>query len=220
LKLCFLGTSHAAQHLSLAAKEKGFKLVEPKDADLVFVSEDTPTDAEGHRDLGVIKGLVAEAFRMTVDATPIVLTSAVPPGFTRALGLPLWHQAETLRIKDAVERARKPEMLIVGEKEPGKGFANLPAPYVRYLLSFKCPVLRMTWEEAEFAKIAINMTLASQVENTNRLSKAAEKVGARWDVIAEVLKNDSRIGPKSYLQPGDWRESPHLLRDWKTLEAI
>jgi UDPglucose 6-dehydrogenase len=217
LKLCFLGTSHAAQHLSQAAKEKGFELVAQDEADLVFVSEDTPTDSSGNRDLGVIRSLVKRA---TKTSAPIVLTSAVPPGFTRSLGFELWHQSETLRIKDAVERARKPEMLIVGEKEPGKGFANLPAPYVRYLLSFKCPVLRMTWEEAEFAKIAINMTLASQVENTNRLAKAASKVGARWDVIAEVLKNDSRIGPKSYLQPGDWRESPHLLRDWRTLEAI
>jgi UDPglucose 6-dehydrogenase len=217
LKLCFLGTSHAAQHLSQAAKEKGFELVAQEEADLVFISEDTPTDAQGNRDLGVIRALVKRARK---TAVPIVLTSAVPPGFTRSLGFELWHQSETLRIKDAVERARKPEMLIVGEKEPGKGFANLPAPYVRYLLSFKCPVLRMTWEEAEFAKIAINMTLASQVENTNRLAKAASKVGVRWDVIAEVLKNDSRIGPKSYLQPGDWRESPHLLRDWKTLEAI
>jgi UDP-glucose 6-dehydrogenase len=217
LKLCFLGTSHAAQHLSQAAKEKGFDLVAQEDADLVFVSEDTPTDSSGNRDLGVIRAIVKRA-RNT--SAPIVLTSAVPPGFTRSLDFELWHQSETLRIKDAVERARRPEMLIVGEKEPGKGFANLPAPYVRYLLSFKCPVLRMTWEEAEFAKIAINMTLASQVENTNRLAKAAEKVGARWDVIAEVLKNDSRIGPNSYLQPGDWRESPHLLRDWRTLEAI
>jgi UDPglucose 6-dehydrogenase len=217
LKLCFLGTSHAAQHLSLAAKEKGFELVAQEESDLVFVSEDTPTDSQGNRDLGVIRALVKRAIK---TSAPIVLTSAVPPGFTRSLGFDLWHQSETLRIKDAVERARKPEMLIVGEKEPGKGFANLPAPYVRYLLSFKCPVLRMTWEEAEFAKIAINMTLASQVENTNRLAKAAEKVGVRWEVISEVLKNDSRIGPRSYLQPGDWRESPHLLRDWRTLEAI
>lgn len=217
MKVAFLGTSHAAQHLSAAAKEKGFTLVPQEDAELVFVSEDTPTDANGYRDLKVIRGLVDQARQTTV---PIVLTSAVPPGFTRSLGLEIWHQAETLRIKDAEERARKPEMIIVGEKNPGQGFRDLPPSYVRYLLAFKCPVLRMTWEEAEFSKIAINMTLAAQVDNTNRLAKAAEKVGARWHVIAYLLSLDSRIGKKAYLTPGRWQDSPHLLRDWVTLKAL
>lgn len=214
MNIAFLGTSHAAQHLSLAAKEKGFAFSFPQDADLVFVSEDTPTDADGRRDLGVIRQLVREARQC---GAPVVLTSQVPPGFTRSLGFDLWHQMETLRIMDAAERARNPEMLIVGAKDPAK---SLPEAYRRYLEAFHCPILLMMWEEAEFAKIAINATLASQVENTNRLSAAAAKAGANWSVIAEVLRHDSRIGQKSYLTPGRWQDSRHLFRDDVTLREI
>jgi UDP-glucose 6-dehydrogenase len=215
LKICFLGTSHAAQHLSRAAEEKGFTLTKPHEPhDLTFVSEDTPTDENGVRDLETIRAMV---FQALTHGTPVILTSAVPPGFTRSLGFDLIHQAETLRIRDAEERARKPEMLIVGQRE-----ASLPLPhaYWTYLKAFNAPVFKVRWEEAEFAKVAINCTLASQVENTNRLAKAAEKVGARWSVIAEILKTDSRIGQKSYLEPGRWQDSRHLVRDMRTLAEL
>lgn len=213
MKVTFLGTSHAAQHLALAAHERGFELTYPRNAELVFVSQDTPTDSDGRRDMEIIKELV----RYVSCSVPVVLTSQVEPGFTRSLGLSIYHQAETLRIIDAVERARNPEMLIVGAEDPSK---PLPDAYRAYLEAFKCPILLMTWEEAEFAKIAINATLISQVENTNRLAGAAEKVGAKWGAIAEVLRHDSRIGPKAYLTPGRWQDSKHLLRDHVTLEAI
>lgn len=217
LNIGFIGTSHAAQHLSAAAKAKGFWIVPFYDADLVFISEDTPTDEQGVRDLRPIREMVAAAARGW-QGSPIVLTSQVPPGFTRSLGIAhLFHQAETLRIIDAAERARRPEMLIVGSKDARDG---IPAAYRSYLESFGCPVLRMTWEEAEFAKVAINMTLAAQVENTNRLASAAAKVGARWDVIAGVLRHDGRIGPKAYLTPGRWQDSQHLRRDALTLQEI
>lgn len=212
MKLCFLGTSHAAQHLSAAAAAKGFELVEPEAASIVFVSEDTPTDHEGNRDMRSIHDLAMKAASVGV---PVVVTSQCEPGFTRSLGIsPVFHQAETLRIKDAAFRAAHPEMFIVGCEQPD---ALLPHVYHAYMFAFGCPILKMTLEEAEFAKIAINMTLAAQVDNTNRLAKAAAKKGVRWNVIADVLRRDSRVGPYAYLQSGNWRESPHLLRDEVTL---
>jgi UDPglucose 6-dehydrogenase len=214
VKICFLGTSHAAQHLSKAAADKGFELVRLHDADIVFVSEDTPTNAEGTRDLQPIRALlqVAES-----HPGPIVLTSAVPPGFTRSLGLRIWHQAETLRMIDAGHRAATPEMFIIGCPDLQE---SLPAPYQQYLAAFECPILTMTWEEAEFAKLAINSMLAAQVDATNALAAAAEKVGAKWSRIANVLRHDARIGPYAYLEPGRWENSPHLLRDFVTLCEI
>lgn len=215
MKLAFLGTSHAAQHLSRAAVEKGFTLCDQDEAALIFISEDTPTDADGNRDLDTIRNLVDRAWS---PRAPRVLTSAVPPGFCRSLGWSsLWHQAEILRIKDAEFRARHPEQLIVGSatgKEP------IPDAYAEYLCAWNCPVLRMTWEEAEFAKLAINVMLAAQVDTTNRLAAAAAKVGADWNVVKQALMNDRRIGPHAYLEPGRWRDSSHLLRDDLTLREI
>lgn len=214
MRIAFIGTSHAAQHLSTAARLKGFEIVAPGDGDLTFVSEDTPTDEWGRRDLGVIRELVAEARKH--DA-PVILTSAVPPGFTRSLGFRLWHQAETLRMRDAAERALNPEMLIIGADDPG---LPLPEPYDTYLRAFRCPRLVMKWEEAEFAKLAINCYLAAQVACTTDLAAAAKKVGASWRAIQDVLRRDSRIGHHAYLEPGDWQRSRHLVRDMRTLLEI
>ena len=212
MKLCFLGDSHAAQHLSRAAAEKGFELCDLADAELVFVSQDTPTDEAGRRDLGPIRALVERAM---TGAAPVVLTSAVPPGFTRGLGMrSIWHQAETLRMIDAEERALRPEMLIVGSNT---GVERIPDAYLVYLTAFGCPILRMTWEEAELAKVAINVFLAAQVDTTNALAHAAAKVGASWERIADVLRHDNRVGPHAYLEPGRWQDSRHLLRDMRTL---
>lgn len=216
MRICFLGTSHAAQHLATAAQEKGFHVVPFGSAHaLVFVSEDTPTDRYGKRDLVPIWRLVAQA--LTSNAQ-VVLTSQVPPGFTRSIGVQrIYHQAETLRMRDAEERARNPEMIIVGcfDKE-----VPLTGAYRDYCAAFKCPKIRVSWEDAEFSKIAINMTLAMQVENTNRLAAAAAKCGADWEAVSTCMMFDSRIGPHAYLTPGCWEDSPHLLRDAVTLAEI
>lgn len=211
--LCFLGNSHAAHHLRQAAKLRGLHVVTDMEmAHVVFISEDTPTDEKGVRDVKPIRALIAKA---AMTGAQLVLTSQVPPGFTRSLGIEnIFHQAETLRILDAEERAMHPEYIAVG------GDAKVGVYYANYLAAFDCPVLRMTWEEAEFSKIAVNMTLAAQVENANRLSAAAEKVGAKWESVSEALKLDSRIGARSYLKPGRWQDSRHLLRDAVTLKAL
>jgi UDPglucose 6-dehydrogenase len=224
MRVCFLGTSHAARHLSAAAKEKGFELCGiDDDPALVFVSEDVPTDANGVRDMRVISGLLGAALVETRSLTsrrspPIIITSQVEPGFTRDIGdLLLFHQAETLRIKDAAYRASHPEMFIVGCAEPDK---ELPPAYQEYLHAFNCPVLTMSYESAEFAKMAINAFLISQVETTNMLSRLAARCGANWKEVIRVLQNDSRIGPNAYLEPGEPLASKHLLRDYATLREI
>ena len=219
MKITFLGTSHAACHLSAAAAERGFELVGiHANPALVFVSEDCPTDAHGTRDLEPIDALVLRAMATAPAWSPLVITSQVPPGFTRKYGgkFGVFHQAETLRIKDAAHRASHPEMFIVGCADTEK---PLPHAYAMYLSAFDCPVLRMSYESAEFAKCAINAFLISQVETTNMLARLAEKCGADWASVREALQHDSRIGQQAYLEPGRWQDSRHLLRDFATLRG-
>ena len=211
----FLGSSFAPQHLKAAAIKRGIPVTyELSDASLVFVSEDAPVASDGSRDLTEIRRLI-EIAKST--GKPIVLTSQVPPGFTRSLGIDnIWHQAETLRVKDAELRAEFPEQIIIGERVP----YQTPTVYFKYLEAFKCPLHFMSWESAEFSKMAINMMLAAQVDATNMLSAAAEKVGASWESVCYALRHDKRIGDYAYLTPGRWQDSPHLLRDWHTLQGI
>ena len=217
--ICFLGTSHAASHLRDAAFAKGLPVTSlAQDADLIFVSEDTPTDEYGNRNVEPIRKLLLEALSYPA---PVVLTSQVPPGFTRSFNEPirLYHQAETLRIKDATARALAPDYIAVGTVSPSS-YCLLHGQYRKYLDAFKCPVMVVSYEDAEFSKIAVNMTLAAQVDSTNRLAQAAKLCDASWWHVAQILKLDKRIGSESYLTPGVWQDSKHLLRDHITLEAI
>ena len=210
--ICFLGTSFAALTLKEGARRRGLELTDDiAKANLVFVAEDTPTDEKGNRDLENIRWLVTNCGR------PVVLTSQVPPGFCRTLPYAVYHQAETLRIEDGLQRAMYPEMFVVGYREANFKFPNA---YREYLEAFDCPVFKMTYEDAEFCKIAINVTLISQVETTNLLSTAAQKAGANWARISQALRHDSRIGKYSYLTPGRWQNSKHLRRDFVSLAAI
>ena len=217
--IAFVGTSHAPKTLAAAARIRGLTLTDDlAAADCIFVSEDTPTCDGGKRDTTRIRELVHDAALRRGASVPIVLTSQVEPGFTRSLGIKnIYHMAETLRIKDALERAIAPEQFIVGMADTSQPIHSALAVYIA---SFDAAVTIMTFEEAEFAKIAINMFLAAQVNTTNTLCEAALKVGARWQKIAAVLKLDRRIGPHAYLEPGRWQDSTHLLRDHYTLEAI
>src|SRR3990172_2220131 len=92
----FVGTSFAADHLRKAARDKGFEIARSlRDAHLVFVSEDTPTDKDGKRDLDHIHAKIMDTL-VKMGNPVLVITSQVPPGFTRSLGftIPLYHQAE------------------------------------------------------------------------------------------------------------------------------
>ncbi len=214
----FYGYSHAAETLRAAAIANGIKVVEDeREARLVFVSQDTPTDETGIRDIDTVKDWVKRSAWLGI---PIVLTSQVPPGFTRALDMPnVFHMAETLRMKDAMQRALRPEQFIIGVSDPKE--YTLPTELMTYIYAHRPNrVLVMSYEEAEFAKIAINMFLAAQVDTANRLSAAAEKVGAKWPAVCDALRSDHRIGPGAYLTPGRWQDSRHLLRDHITLEEI
>ena len=205
-----VGDSHAPDIFRRAARHVGVPLCDMAQAELVIISQDCPTNPDGSRDLTWIDGLVY--FTLRECKCPVVITCQVPPGFTRKYAdARVFHQAETLRIKDAFERAIAPEQHIVGCMNPD---APLPIAYHRWLEKFPAPIHKMTYEDAEYAKIAINVTLAHQVTLANALSERGAQFGADWTRIKTVLQHDKRIGPHAYLDPGDWRESPHLLRDY------
>lgn len=217
MRVIFLGDSHAPRTLALAAKRRGFEIVdEIHEAEIVFVSQDAPTNEWGMRNLRDITLMTQQAVAQAQGKT-VIVTSQVTPGWTRALGLPVYHQIETLRMIDADERADNPEMHVIGCLNPS---TSLPLLYQEYLNAWPCPKFRVTYEEAELTKIAINTYLASQVDTTNRLAAAAAKVGANWENIALCLRCDKRIGQHAYLKPGRWQDSKHLLRDAVTLEAL
>lgn len=185
--------------------------------DLVFIGCDVPTDEKGSSDLAGIERLVKKALPLLAPEACLILLSQVPPGFTRRINWPqekLFYQVETLIFGQAVERALYPERYIVGTSDPQR---ELPNAYLALLNAFGCPILRMGYESAELAKIAINMFLVSSVTTTNILAELCENIGADWQEIAPALRLDKRIGKDAYLNPGLGIAGGNLERDLSTI---
>lgn len=188
--------------------------------DVVVVAPDVPTDAQARSDLSGVRALALHVFaEMAPDAILVVLCQ-IPPGFTRGLGLPasrVFYQVETLVFGEALARARNPERFIVGAADPD---AVLPPSYAELLAAFGCPVLKMRYESAELAKIAINFCLVASVSVANTLGELAEKIGADWHEIVPALRLDKRIGPHAYLSPGLGIAGGNLERDLETVAGL
>lgn len=218
----FCGMGHLGRYSNAAAYIKGFKTItydfgktgdlseDLRECDIVYISPDRPN----HHVLPQTLVDIAIA-HMKPDAVLVVLCQ-VEPGFTRKIKWKnVYYQVETLKVNDeALERAINPERIIVGIK-----FGEVVDKRLwDFLESFKCPIIQMSYEEAELAKIALNIYLASQIETSNRLSKIAAALGANWDYIVPALQSDKRIGPYAYLKPGVL--GPHLQRDMDIIKKL
>lgn len=214
MKLFVAGSGHLAHYTIVGAASRKLHVTEREtDADLFLLARDTPTDEKGNRELSHIERDVAN---YRAYGKPMLLMSQVPPGFCRRQECDmLYYYPETLRIKDAFPRACAPEYIMVGFRS-----GIIPGPISQYVVAFGCPWSYVPYETAEFAKIAVNMALAAQVDYANRMHAACEKIGADWGAITHMLFLDKRIGPHAYLQPGRWQDSLHLLRDYVTLREI
>lgn len=211
MKIFIAGNSHLTHYTKIGAAFRGLNVSYTiADSDLILIAKDTPTDKEGIRDLTVIQIMVSEFCDLN---KPVILMSQVPPGFCRKQNREnLYHYPETLRIKDSYERATHPEYIIIG----CSGTSVAPEA-MEYAQAFNCHVQRGSYEQAEMAKIAVNIHLAMQVDFANRMHKV---LGDQWGMVAEMIKLDRRIGLHSYLTPGRWQDSLHLLRDSVTLKEI
>ena len=191
-----------------------------KNCDLIYISPDIATDDKGSSDLSIINELINIAFDSIKQDATVVILSQVPPGYTRSKhknSINLFYQVETLIFGRAIERTLKPERFIVGCLNVKSA---LPKVYEEYLRSYSCPILPMSYESAELAKIAINMFLVSSVVTTNTLAELCESLGADWGEIVPALRLDRRIGAFAYLNPGLGISGGNLERDLTTLENL
>ncbi len=189
-----------------------------QDCDVIYLSQDVPTDDAGQSDLTDLTAMLDALETEIPDSIPLVILSQVPPGFTRARACPrLYYQVETLVIGHAVERAQKPERLIVGCEEPD---GNLPVALKAYLDEFDCPVMAMRYESAELAKIAVNVCLVASVTTANTLAELCRRVRGDWSEVEATLRLDQRIGPHAYLKPGLGIAGGNLERDLRTVQNL
>jgi UDPglucose 6-dehydrogenase len=185
--------------------------------DVVYIAPDVPASDDGQSDIAPLARLIDAVLPQVRRDAAIVVLSQVPPGFTRKLWQRdprFFYQVETLVFGQAMERAKKPERIIVGCADPAQ---KLPAVYAAFLATFKCPILPMRFESAELAKISINLCLAATLSITNTLAELCEAVGADWGEIAPALRLDRRIGAHAYLNAGLGIGGGNIGRDIATV---
>ncbi len=195
-------------------------ILELKQCDNVYISQDVSTKISGESDLKATKKLIDKTIKYLNKKTNLIILCQVPPGFCRSIDWnknQLFYQVETLIFGQAFERALHPERLIIGiENKKNK----INQTYLKLLRSFNCPLIVMNYESAELAKISINMYLISTVTTTNVISEVCEKIDANWKDISIALKLDKRIGKYSYLDPGLGISGGNLERDLYTFQRL
>lgn len=191
--------------------------VDLRECDIIYIASDVATDDDGNSDLSKINYLLDISTQAASRNQVLVILSQVPPGYTRSknkTGIKLYYQVETLIFGQAIERSLSPERFIIGCPNLNE---ELPQQFLNYLLAYSCPILKMRYESAELAKIAINMYLVASVSTTNTLSELCESIGASWSEISPALRLDKRIGKYSYLNPGLGISGGNLERDLSTV---
>lgn len=194
------------------------KISDLKKCDIVFISQDVPTNNKGESDIEIIKNLISKTSRVIKKKCILVIMCQVYPGFCKNIRWnknQVYYQVETLIFSEAQNRALNPERIIVGKNKN-----TIDSNYLKYLKSFNCPILQMNIESAELAKIAINLYLVNSVTLTNILSEVTENINGNWTSISKALKLDKRIGKYAYLKPGLGISGGNLERDLATFKKL
>jgi UDPglucose 6-dehydrogenase len=185
------------------------------EADFVFLSIDLPFNE---------KGLLLESTLVTASkieelrsaGSILCVTSQVPVGTTESLtsGM-VAYVPELLRPGQSVSNFLYADRIIIGADDPAvlERVVSLYRPLGR-------PVLQMGLRSAEMAKHAHNTMLATQISFANEIANLCKKVGADEMDVARATKADSRVGGKSYVNPGWGLSGGHLIRDLHVLQEL
>lgn len=189
-------------------------IIDLRECDLVFFSKDIPTDSNNKSKYNEINTLIKKATKLMNTKSVFIILSQVKPGFTETIKWNkknLYYQVETLIFGEAINRALKPEQLIIGS------FNNkIHKKYLKFLNNYKSKINIMSYKSAELSKISINLYLISSLSFTNSIAELCEKIDADWSKIQPILRQDRRIGKYAYLNPGLGILSGNLQRDLET----
>lgn len=197
-----------------------------KDADVVWVTFDTPVDEDDRADVEYVMGQAVSAFEAVRDGAVVLVSSQLPVGSVARLerafaAIAAGRQVsfacapENLRLGKAIEVFRAPDRVVVGVRDR-RTKARLTELYG--------PITdRLEWmsvESAEMTKHAINAFLATSVTFINEIAALCERTGADAREVERGLKTERRIGPSAYLGPGAAFAGGTLARDVHFLRTL
>lgn len=189
------------------------------DADVVWITYDTPVNDNDEADTEYVKDRILNLFPYLKEGAVLLVSSQMPVGsihglrkaYENSFGENRIHFAcspENLRLGNAISVFTNPDRIVVGvssEEAKQKLYSVLSV--------ITNNILWMSVASAEMTKHAINAFLATSVVFINELASLCEQVGADASEVEQGLKTEQRIGPKSYLKPGSAFAGGTLARD-------
>ena len=181
--------------------------------DLSFVIVPTPSDERGAFSLQYAAWAFREIGRALAKKEGyhnVVLTSTVLPGSMRHALLPileresgkkcgqdfgLCYSPEFIALGSVIRDFLNPDFTLVGEHDERAG-SQLESCYAE-IMPNKPLCQRMSLENAELAKVAVNAYITTKITFANMLADLCERIpGGDVDVVSDALGLDKRIGRK------------------------
>lgn len=184
-----------------------------RDANIVFVSVNTPTKTQG---LGAGKAADLtyweSAARMIADVSKsdkiVVEKSTVPVKTAEAIEKILMHNSRGINFQilsnpeflaegTAINDLFKPDRVLIGGRETQEGMKAIKAlkdVYAHWVPEDR--ILCTNLWSAEVSKLAANAFLAQRISSVNAMSALCEATGADVSQVSHAIGFDSRIGPK------------------------
>ncbi len=198
-------------------------------SDVTFVVVPTPSDERGVFSLKYAASAFREIGRALSEKREyhnVVLSSTVLPGATRYGLLPfleqesgktcgrdfgLCYNPEFVALGSVIQDLLNPDFTLIGEFDEDSG-SQLEACLTK-IMKNNPPCRRMSLENAELTKIAVNTFVTTKITFANMLADLCERIpGGNVDVVSDTLGLDQRIG-KKYLTGALGYGGPCFPRD-------
>ena len=184
------------------------------EADIIFVSVNTPTKTTGLGagsafDLGFVEAATRKIADVSTSNKIVVEKSTVPcrtaesvrdilsANGRRGVRFDVVSNPEFLAEGTAISDLLHPDRVLIGSLSDEDGLraaSTLAELYAEWVPRER--IITMNLWSSELAKIAANALLAQRISSVNSLSAICEATGAEIDEVSYAVGLDQRIGPK------------------------
>ncbi|TBU42985.1 UDP-glucose dehydrogenase [Dichomitus squalens] len=185
-----------------------------READLIFVSVNTPTKKSGvgagfAADLNYVESATRRIAAVATTNKIVVEKSTVPCRTAESMRtileanskpgtrFDILSNPEFLAEGTAIADLFKPDRVLIGSLQTQEGkdaCQSLAEVYANWVPRER--ILTVGLWSSELSKLAANAMLAQRISSVNALSAICEATGANIDEVAHAVGFDSRIGPK------------------------
>lgn len=184
-----------------------------READIIFVSVNTPTKTFGHgagyaSDLQYLEKTARRIVEVSESPKIIVEKSTLPVRTAEAMQrildsnpkgihFEILSNPEFLAEGSAITDLNNPDRVLIGGQESHEGQAALQQVvdiYANWVPRDR--ILTTNVWSSELSKLTANAFLAQRISSINAISALCEKTGANVDEVAYAIGKDTRIGAK------------------------